>query len=72
MQRAFKSTLYLMQLQGMYQNSIFLDAINHEAIKVRMMPTIRTAFLVTVSCQKLPRPSLKVMLILYHFVKPVS
>ena len=40
-------------------NSFFLDVINHEAIKVTLMPTIKTAFLVMVLCQKLPRPSYK-------------
>ena len=46
-----------MQIQDMAQNSFIQDAINHEAIKVELMPTITTAFLVMVSCQKLPRPS---------------
>ena len=40
-------------------NSFFLDAIDREAIKVRMMPTIKSAFLVMALCQKLPRPSYK-------------
>ena len=48
-----------MQLQGMDLNSFFLDAIDHEAIKVAPTPTIKTAFLVIVLCQKLPRPSYK-------------
>ena len=45
-----------MQVQGMDQNSFFIDP---EAIKIRPTPTIRTAFLVMKSCQKLPRPSSK-------------
>ena len=61
-----------MRLQGMDQKSFFLDAIDHEAIKVGPMPTIKTAFLVMALCQKLPKPSLKVMLIISHFVKLVS
>ena len=52
----FKS---VMRLQGMDQNSFFLDAIDHEVIKVRPTPTIKTAFLVMALCQKLPRPSFK-------------
>ena len=48
-----------MRLQGMDQNSFFLDAIDHKAIKVRSMPTIKTAFLVMALRQKLPRPSFK-------------
>ena len=48
-----------MQVQGMDQNSFFLNAINHEAIKSGVTPTIRIAFLVIESCQKLPRPSFK-------------
>ena len=48
-----------MQLQGMDLNSFFLDAINCEAIKVMLMPTIKTAFLVMALCQKLPGPSYK-------------
>ena len=46
-----------MQLQGMDLNSFFLDAIDHEAIKVVQMPSIKTAFLAMALCQKLPRPS---------------
>ena len=42
----------------MDQNS-FLDAIDREAIKVRPMPTIKTAFVVTALRQKLPKPSFK-------------
>ena len=48
-----------MHLQGMDLNSFFLDAIDHEVIKVRPMPTIKTAFLAMALCQKLPRPSYK-------------
>ena len=48
-----------MRLQGMDLNSFFLDAIDHEVIKVVPMPTIKTAFLVMALCQKLPRPSYK-------------
>ena len=48
-----------MRLQGMELNSFFLDAINHEAIKVELMPTIKTAFVVMALRQKLPRPSYK-------------
>ena len=51
------------------QNSLFLDAIDREAIKVRPMPTIRTAFLVMALCQQL---LLKFMLIISHFVKEVE
>ena len=35
-----------MQLQGMDQNSFFLDAINHEAIKSWADTTIKNVFLV--------------------------
>ena len=66
-----KSAIFLMQLQSMYQNSFLLDAINCEAIKVKLTLTITTAFLVTASCQKLRRSFFKVMLITFHFVKPV-
>ena len=45
-----------MQLQGMDQNSFFLDPIICEAMP---MPTIRTAFLAMVSHQKLPIPTFK-------------
>ena len=48
-----------MRLRGMDQNSFFLDAINHEAIKVGPTPTIKTAFLVMALRQKLPKPSFK-------------
>ena len=48
-----------MRLQGMDQNSFFVDAINCEAIKVKPMSTIKTAFLVMVLHQKLPRRSFK-------------
>ena len=44
-----------MQLQGIKLNSFFLDAIDREAIKVKLTPTIKTAFLAMVLCQKLPR-----------------
>ena len=48
-----------MWLQGMDQNSFFLDAIDREAIKVGPSmvgptPTIKTAFQVMALCQKLP------------------
>ena len=46
-------------IQGMDQNSFFLDGINHEAIKLGPSPTIKIAFLVMALCQKLPRPSFK-------------
>ena len=61
-----------MQLQGMDQKSFFLDAIDHETIKVGPTPTIKTSFLVMVLHQKLPTSSFKVMLTISHFVKPVS
>ena len=32
MQWAFKSAIFLMQLQSMYQNNFLLDAINRETI----------------------------------------
>ena len=50
-----------MHLQGMDQNN-FLDAIDHEAIKVKTMPTIKTAFLKIALRQKLHR----------HFLKDVN
>ena len=40
-------------------NSFFLNAINREAIKVALMPAIKTAFLAMALCQKLPRSSYK-------------
>ena len=40
-------------IKGMYKNSMLLDTIDREAIKIRAMPTIRTAFLVTASYQDL-------------------
>ena len=43
-----------MRLQGMDLNSFFLDAINHDTIKVTLTPTIKTAFLAMALCQKLP------------------
>ena len=43
-----------MRLLGMDLNSFFLDAINHEAIKVTPMPTIKNDFLVMALRQKLP------------------
>ena len=61
-----------MQIQDMAQNSFIQDAIDHEAIKSWLTPTTTTAFLVMASCQKLTRPSFKVMLIISHFVKPVT
>ena len=48
-----------MRLQGMDLNSFFIDAIYHETIKVRLTPTIKTAFLVMALCKKLPRLSYK-------------
>ena len=48
-----------MQLQIMDLNNFFLDAIDHKAIKVVLTPTIKTAFLVMASRQKLHRPSYK-------------
>ena len=48
-----------MRLQGMDLNSFFLDAIDREAIKVELTPTIKTAFLAMALRQKLPRPSYK-------------
>ena len=48
-----------MRLQGMGLNSFFLDAIDHEAIKVTPTPTIKTAFLEMALRQKLPRSSYK-------------
>ena len=48
-----------MRLQGMDQNSFFLEAIDHETIKVRLMPTIKIVFLVMALCQKLPKTSFK-------------
>ena len=48
-----------MQVQGMDWNSFFLDAIDHEAIKIGLMPAIRTAFLEMELSQKLPKPSSK-------------
>ena len=48
-----------MRLQGMNLNSFFLDAIDREAIKVALMPIIKTAFLVMALRQKLRRPSYK-------------
>ena len=48
-----------MWLQGMDQNSFFVDAIDHEAIKVGLTPTIKTAFLVMALRQKLRRLSFK-------------
>ena len=48
-----------MQLWDMDQNSFFLDTIDHEAIKVKPMPTIKIAFRVMALRQKLPRPSFK-------------
>ena len=53
----------------MAQISFIQDAFDHEAVKVRPTPTIRTAFLVMAPHQNL---LLKVMLIISHFVKPVS
>ena len=61
-----------MRLQDMDQNSFFLDTIDREAIKVGPTPTIKTAFLAMALRQKLPRPSLKGMLIISHFVKLIS
>ena len=58
-----------MRLQGMDQYSSFLDAINREAIKVRPMPTIKTAFLVMALRQKLPKPSFKTSLCKACFLK---
>ena len=60
-----------MRLQGMDQNSFFVDAIDREAIKVELMPTIKTSFLVMALRQKLYKPSFKVMLTIPHFVKLV-
>ena len=48
-----------MRLQGMYQNSFFLDAIDRETMKVGPMPNIKTAFLIIALHQKLSRPSFK-------------
>ena len=48
-----------MRLQCMDLNSFFVNAIDHEAIKVAPMPTIKTPFLVTALQQKLPRLSYK-------------
>ena len=48
-----------MRLKEMDQNSFFLDAIYHEAIKVELKSTIKTTFLVIALCQKLPRYSFK-------------
>ena len=48
-----------MRLQGMDLNSFFLNTIKCGAIKVGMMPTIKTAFLVMALRQKLPGPSYK-------------
>ena len=48
-----------MQLQGMDLNSLFLNAIDREAIKVTLTPTIKTAFLIIAVRQKLPRASYK-------------
>ena len=48
-----------MRLQGMDQNSFFLDAIDREAIKMRATPTLKTACLIMALHQKLPRPSFK-------------
>ena len=48
-----------MLTQDMAQNSFIQNAINHEAIKVKPIPTIRTAFLELAPYQKLPRPSFK-------------
>ena len=62
-----------MRLQGKDLNSFFLDAIDREAIKVALTPTIKTAFPAMALCQKLPIDLLiKVMLIISHIVKPVS
>ena len=72
----FKSTILLCNYKVCNQNSFFLDAINHEAIKVGSMPTIKTTFLVMALCQKLPRPSFKsyvnnISLCQTCFLKPV-
>ena len=48
-----------MRLQGMDLNSFFVDVIDCEAIKVTLMPTIKTAFLAMALHQKLLRPSYK-------------
>ena len=53
-------------------NSFFLDAIDREAIKVALMPTIKTAFLVMALHQNYLDLLTKVMLIISHIVKPVS
>ena len=41
-----------MWLQGMDLNSFFVDAIDCEAIKVALMPTIKTTFLAMALRQK--------------------
>ena len=61
-----------MRLRDMDQNSLFLDAIDREAIKVGPTPTIKTAFLVMALRQNYLSLLLKVMLIISHFVKLVS
>ena len=48
-----------MRLQGMDQNSFFLDAIDREAIKCGPTLTLKTACLIMALRQKLPRPSFK-------------
>ena len=48
-----------MKIQDIAQNNFIQDAINHEAIKVGLMPIIRTSYLGMASHQKLPRPSFK-------------
>ena len=52
--------------QGMDQSSFFVDAIDREAIKVRPMPTITTAFLVMENYI-----DLLFKVIIFDFVKPI-
>ena len=62
----------MVKLQGMDQNSFLLDSISRKAIKVGLMPTIKTAFLVMALHQNYLDLLLKVMLVISHFVKLVS
>ena len=53
-QWAFKSAIFL------WANRVWMKIASfHEAIKVGLMPTIKTAFLIIALCQNLPRPSFK-------------